>query len=218
VPIVLHKEQSKAGLTVPRLTGTGFVARAGVWRWLAVLVVYKTGDAFATAMLRPFLVDSGLDLTTIALLLGTVGSLASLAGAALGGILLARWGGRRALAVFSVLTALCLGGYALAAASSALAGARAFWFVLVLFEHVVSSLATVALFAGMMAYCRPGSEGGDYTLQASIVVICTGAAASLSGFSAAALGYVAHFGLAAAFTLLVGASLWSFPSLQEPGC
>jgi nitrate/nitrite transporter NarK len=136
-------------------------------------------------------------------------------GAALGGPLLTRLGSRRALTLFALLTALCLACYALAAYSGAgnpgLAEGYWLWLVLVSFEHIVSSMATVALFAMMMGYCRRGSEGGDYTLQASVVVVCTGAASALSGFSAEGLGYAGHFTLAAVFTFCVALGLWLLP-------
>jgi MFS transporter, PAT family, beta-lactamase induction signal transducer AmpG len=45
----------------------------------------------------------------------------------------------------------------------------------------------------MMDACRPELEATDYTLQASAVVIANGVAATLSGFSAEAMGYAAHF-------------------------
>ena len=50
-------------------------ANGGVW-----YVTYKSGDAFATSMLRPFLTDSGLTLADIGWLLGTVGFIAGLLG------------------------------------------------------------------------------------------------------------------------------------------
>jgi MFS transporter, PAT family, beta-lactamase induction signal transducer AmpG len=52
----------------------------------------------------------------------------------------------------------------------------------------------------MMERCRPEHAGTDYTVQASVVVIATGAAAAASGFSAQALGYSGHFLLAAALS------------------
>ncbi len=43
--------------------------------------------------------------------------------------------------------------------------------VLTVLEHFAGGMATVALFTCMMKHCRPGHEGSDYTVQASIVVI-----------------------------------------------
>jgi predicted MFS family arabinose efflux permease len=63
----------------------------------------------------------------------------------------------------------------------------------------------------MMDRCSPGSEGADYTVQASAVVIATGAASAASGFLAERLGYPLHFtaaaGLSLAALLVVGAAV-----------
>jgi len=56
-------------------------------------------------------------------------------------------------------------------------------------EHLASGMATAALFTVMMHECRPEHAGTDYTVQASLVVVATGGAAAVSGFSAQALGY-----------------------------
>ena len=64
-------------------------------------------------------------------------------------------------------------------------------------------MATAALFTCMMDWTEPATAATDYTIQASAVVIATGAAASLSGFSAQYLGYSTHFLLASGLALSV---------------
>ncbi|MFP2907780.1 MFS transporter, partial [Pyxidicoccus sp. 3LFB2] len=81
-------------------------------------------------------------------------------------------------------------------------------------EHVASGMATAAVFTAMMDACRPGHAATDYTVQASLVVLATGAAAAVSGFSAAALGYSAHFALAAA--LCVAGTLYAALTFHPP--
>ena len=69
----------------------------------------------------------------------------------------------------------------------------------------------------MMARCRPGHAGADYTTQASIVVIASGACGALSGVVAGRLGYAAHFTLSFALCLLAVALLWVLrPAQGEP--
>lgn len=60
---------------------------------------------------------------------------------------------------------------------------------LLIFEQVTDALSTVALFAGMMAWCRTHHEGSDYTLQACLQVLTAGLAGVLSGVLATVLGY-----------------------------
>lgn len=176
-----------------------FLRRPGAARLVLLVVFYKAGDAFATGMLRPFLADLGLSLADVGWLLGTVGFVAGLLGALAGGALVNRLGRKTSLIVFGLLQALSVAGYAY------LALGRPGWtalYVASAVEHFTSGMATAALFTCMMDWCSPGSAATDYTVQASAVVIATGAASALSGFSAEALGYSAHFAVAAAFTLV----------------
>lgn len=172
--------------------------RPGVWPWLLLLFAVKAGDAFATAMVRPFMVDAGLQLRDVGTMIGFAGSIAGLLGALVGGAA-AGWLGRRpALLLFTTLQALAVAGYALVGLAPSL---PAFWAASTI-EHLVGGMATAALFTAMMDTCRPGHEANDYTVQASAVVVATGLSAAVSGYSAKAVGYPAHFGLSAAFCLL----------------
>jgi MFS transporter, PAT family, beta-lactamase induction signal transducer AmpG len=214
VPIALFKEAPAP----PRATGTPLklaawleVARQeGMGRWLLVLVVYKSADAMATAMLRPFLVDLGLTLEHVGTLLGGVGFGAGLLGAVLGGLLVNPLGRRRALVLFGGLQALSVGAYLLPAL-----GLDALWIIGAVagFEHLCGGMATVTLFTLMMDRSRPESAGTDYTVQASVVGIATGLASALSGVSAGLLGYATHFAACAALGVIavVVIAHWLYP-------
>ncbi|WP_163777564.1 MFS transporter [Myxococcus vastator] len=194
VPIARFREPHTAPPPAQSLGLRWWLKRPGAGAWLTLLVVYKAGEALATGMLRTFLVDVGLSLTSIGWMLGGVGFTAGLVGALLGGGLVVRLGRRRALLVFGVLQAGAVLLYALAAQGPTSLP------VLTLVcgvEHVASGMATAAVFTAMMDACRPEHAATDYTVQASLVVLATGAAAALSGFSAQALGYAGHFTLAA---------------------
>ncbi len=168
--------------------------RPGVWPWLGLLFAVKAGDAFASGMVRPFMVDMGLQLRDVGAVIGLVGSIAGLLGALIGGVVAGRLGRRTALLAFTSLQAVAVAGYALVALAPSL---PAIW-VASTVEHLVGGMATAALFTVMMDTCRPGHEANDYTVQASAVVVATGLAAALSGYSAHAIGYLSHFGVSAA--------------------
>jgi predicted MFS family arabinose efflux permease len=169
-----------------------FLRRPGVARLLLLIVTYKAGDAFASSMLRPFLVDAGLNLEDIGWLLGSVGFLAGLLGALSGGALVNRLGRKPSLIIFGLLQALSVAGYAYLAAG---APTRSDLYALCAAEHFAGGMATAALFTCMMDWSSEEASATDYTVQASAVVIATGAAAAVAGFSAQALGYPAHFAL-----------------------
>ncbi len=203
VPVLRMREPASATVETrgERPSGvTPLWRRPGAARMLALLAVYKLGDAFAVGMLRPWLADQGLGLAQVGWMVGTVGFVAGLVGAMMGGALVPRLGRRTALEVFAVLQALAVGGYALAAMSSVSLTSLA---VLCACEHLAGGMATAALFTTMMDGSDPRTGATDYTLQASLVVVVTGAATALSGVSASHLGYAGHFTLAAALAALV---------------
>jgi RhtX/FptX family siderophore transporter len=197
LPVLIAREPRvipSAALGEGAVPEVHFLRRPGAWRIIALVVVYKAGEAFAQGMLRPFLKDLGLELEDIGWLLGTVGFVAGMLGAVLGGVLVNRVGRRRALVAFGFGQVITVFGYAVLAYGTPTWTELAVW---VGVEHLASGMATAALFTAMMDWSRPESAGTDYTVQASAVVIATGAASALSGFTAQALGYGLHFVLAA---------------------
>lgn len=205
VPVLRVKEP--AATTEPEWHPSlrAFFKRDGALPLLCLIMLYKLGDAVGTGMLRPFLVDLKLGLTTIGWLLGGVGFAFGLLGALLGGLLINRVGRFRALIGFGVLQTVALAAYCVLA----LIG-PALWQLVIAcaFEHLAGGMATAALFTCMMDWCSPEASGTDYTVQASAVVIATGLGAALSGFSAAALGYAGHFGLSVGLSALGIAAVW----------
>ena len=193
-----------------------FFRRPGAARLLAIVVIFKLGDALAGGMVRPLLHDLGLGLDEIGLLLGVVGFVAGLLGALAGGALVNRLGRRRALLLFGLAQSAAVGGYALAATGGL--GSVALGAICAL-EHLAGGMATAALFTCMMDWCRPGAAATDYTVQASAVVVATGLAATVSGFSAQALGYTAHFVGSAVLSViaaLVAAALFPHGDDRSP--
>lgn len=179
-------------------TFAGLLAQPGIESWLMVLATWKFGEAFASAMLRPLLHMRGFPLESLALITGAAGFTAGLVGALVGGVMVGRFGRWRMLLVFGAVQALAVAGYAALAFTSDLRAV----YLLCMFEHLASGMATAALFTIMMDVARPHAAGTDYTAQASVVVLASGVAGALSGFSAAALGFPGHFALAAGLCLL----------------
>lgn len=108
------------------------------------------------------------------------------------------WGGYRALLCFGGLQAISIAAYALAALGF---DSTQWLYGLTIFENLTGGMATAALFTMMMSACRNESAGTDYTMQASLFVIATGVAVSLSGFLADAVGYASYFGLSGLLAL-----------------
>jgi hypothetical protein len=180
-----------------------FLARPGAWRLVVIVVVYKLGEALGAGMLRPFLKDLGLSLADVGWITGTVGFITGLLGAVAGGAVINRLGRRAAIGAFGLFQSLATAAYALPAIWPS---ARALLVAVVAVAHFATGTATVSLFTCMMDWSRKEAAATDYTVQASAVVIATGAATAASGFSAQALGYAGHFALSGALSL-IGAML-----------
>lgn len=181
------------------LTIVSFVTREGMWAWLIVLFCYKFGESLAGGMLRPYLVDEGLDVGEIGWLLGGAGFTTGLLGAMAGGVgakWLSRW---RALIGFGVLQALGNGCYW----AVSLVGVS--WLTLVpavCIEHFTGGMATAIVFAMMMDASREESAGTDYTIMASVVVLTVGLGQAMSGAIVEALSYTSLFAISTLCCLL----------------
>ncbi|RZL09564.1 MAG: MFS transporter [Rubrivivax sp.] len=168
-----------------RIRAPGMLAVAGL------IFCYRFGDQMVSGLIVPFVSDQGVGKETIALMKGAVGSATSLLGAALGGWFTFKVGRRQALLASGLAQAAGFGLYIAAALD--VGGIGLLWVATVV-EGIVSTMASVALFALMMDAADPDHAGTDYTLLASVVV----AVSSLGGLAGAvvgdALGYAAAFG------------------------
>ena len=165
-----------------------FFKRPGIAGWVLVVVLLRTGEAMATYVFNQMMVDLGVGVATIGWISGGVYAVGALLGALSGGLLVEGLRRRTALTAFTTAQALALGGYALAVQGSVTAlGTAAF---LVAFT---GGMATTALYATMMDASLPPAAATDFTLQQSLCAFGPVLGITLSGFSAAALGFEGHF-------------------------
>lgn len=175
-----------------------FVRRRGGATALLLVTSYKFGEGFGISMARPALVDAGFSLSDIALMLGTVGFAFVLTGGVIGGELLRRIGRAKALVAFGIIQTIAVGSLVVFDGPKP---SMVTAYAVTGLEHFSAGLANVAIFTTMMDASSRSSSATDYTTQASAIVLATGVASILGGFSAARLGYSVHFLLAAAFCL-----------------
>ncbi|WP_375177627.1 MFS transporter [Marinobacter mobilis] len=188
---------------------TGFLSLPGMMPWLALLATYKIADAMGSGLIRPMLSDGGwsrADIGTFTL----VTSLAGLLGAAAGGWLYQLAGSRRSLIYLGLAQALTMTAWALVAERGTASGLV---YSVGILEQIADGASTVALFAVMMSLCRKGWEGTDFTVQASIQVVCAGVFGLIGGLIADATGYTPLLILAGTLGTMVIAIL----ALQSRG-
>lgn len=205
LPLLFVREGESAIEDVIEHTGFktlwSYIKTPGVGRFIAVIALFKLGDALGGGMIRPMLVDQGFSKGEIGEIAGGVGFTAALVGTLIGAIVTDRLSRRAALVTGTVFQAFGAAIYILvlvqAASYQMVAGVIAV-------ENALGSIATVMLFACMMDWSRTEHSGADYTLLASVVVAIQGLGSLASGFTAGAMGYVGHHALAGVIALVGG--------------
>jgi PAT family beta-lactamase induction signal transducer AmpG len=197
-----------------------WLRQPGVWQVAAFVLLYRVGDRAMGPMVKPFWVDQGFSDESIAFVSTTLGALATILGALVGGGFVGRFGIGRGLWV--------LGGFALAsnlayaaAAAWPEAGAVAVYAASVV-ESFCSGLATAAFLSFLMHVCEKEHAAVQYALLTAIYALAGSMVATSSGWFAEQLGYAGFFALTALFALpafffLQGARQWiqEKPTLLE---
>ena len=164
--------------------------RPGAWAVVAFILLYKLGDAAMGPMVKPFWLDRGLTLEEIGVVSTGFGVGASVAGALAGGWLTSRYGILRGLIFLGALQAFSNLGYA---GVALLDGGRLSIYAASLFESFTGGLGTAAFLAFLMHICDPEEAATEYALLSALFGLTRTIAGSISGFSAAFLGYGPFF-------------------------
>jgi PAT family beta-lactamase induction signal transducer AmpG len=165
------------------------LARPGIWAVIAFALLFKLDISAMEPMTKPFWVASGFSLDEIAAL--TTGRLlATLAGAALGGVIATRVGifhGLWSLGLVQLLSSL---GYAGAAAASV--GKPAIT-AAALFENFAHGLGTAAFLAFLMSVCERRFAATQFALLSATYALSRWAAGLMSGVVAERVGFSSYF-------------------------
>jgi MFS transporter, PAT family, beta-lactamase induction signal transducer AmpG len=163
--------------------------RPGIWAVILFALTFKLDISAMDPMTKPFWLDRGLSLDQIAVL--TTGRLvATLAGAALGGLLATRIGLFRALWTMGLVQLLSSLGYALAAAlppDIAVISAAA------LFENFAAGLGTAAFLAFLMSVCERRYAATHFALLTAVYALSRWAVGLASGVLAERYGFANYF-------------------------
>ena len=135
---------------------------------IAVVLLFKVGDAFANKLFTPFMMDVGFSKTEIALIVKALFTASTLGGAVLGGVLMVRLGLLRSMLAFGVLQALTNLLYCLLA----LAGkSYPVMVAAVVIEHVAGAMGGIALVALIMALCDVRYSAFQYALLSALALL-----------------------------------------------
>ncbi|WP_315788433.1 MFS transporter [Fischerella sp. JS2] len=180
-------------------TFINFCTSPGIGNWLLLLLLYSASSSMAATMFRPLLVDIGLSLADIGWLMGIVNTVAAILGGITAGFLIAPWGRKRSLTIFSLLWAMSMAAYLLPAFG--MTSLFALYLVVICTEFTGGMIGTTT-FTMMMDKATSESPGTDYTIQTSVGVFGSIAGAALSGVLAQATGYRGVFAISLAIAII----------------
>jgi MFS transporter, PAT family, beta-lactamase induction signal transducer AmpG len=180
--------ESRRALALGEPVGA-LLERPGIWAVVIFALLFKLDISAMEPMTKPFWVASGLSLDRIAAL--TTGRLlATLAGAALGGVLATRIGIFRALWSMGAVQLLSSLGYALAAGFPGIRGVVP---AAAIFENFAAGLGTAAFLAFLMSVCERRYAATQFALLSAIYALSRWGAGLLSGVLAERLGFAHYF-------------------------
>ncbi len=186
-------------------------------RWFAVLLSFKVADGLAGPLLKPLMVDLGLNFSQIGIYVTMLGACAALAGAGLAGMCL-KWLGRgQALLIFSVLKVFSLGAYAWLAwrFDAQLPVSNAVIYAVNALEDLLSSMLLVVMLTLIMQYSRKHLAGTDFTFQVSILATVSGGLYIVSGIAGDWLGYSHYLMLITAVSVFCLIPIYRWKQLES---
>jgi PAT family beta-lactamase induction signal transducer AmpG len=185
--------------------------RGGVWLVLCFVLLYRAGDLGMAPMLRPFWVDRGLSHQEMAFISTTLGAVATMGGAAVGGWIVARLGIGRALILVGILALASNLGYA--AVAWLPESDRAGIYTASLVESFCSGLAAAGFLSFLMNICDRSHAAVQYATLTGLYALPGTFAGAASGVAVEWAGYGPYFALTAvlalpAFLFLGSARRW----------
>ena len=191
-----------------------FFSRRGAWMLLALIVLYKLGDAFAGSLTTAFLIQgAGFSATDVGAINKVLGLVATIGGALLGGAWMAGLGLYRALLLFGILQAVTNLGFMLLA----MAGKSYPLMVAVIAaENLCGGMGTAAFVALLMSLCDHRFSATQYALLSALAAVGRVYVGPAAGLLVAAIGWVPFFFITFIIALPGIALLWWLRDRLEP--
>ncbi|MSP68359.1 MAG: MFS transporter [Alphaproteobacteria bacterium] len=188
---------------------TEFSGRRGWALILLFILLYKLGDAFAGVMANPFYLEMGFSLAEIASVSKVFGMLATLGGALLGGVVVARFAVFPALLGCGLLQMLSN----LMFAAQALVGHSVPFLMLTIgVENLAGGMGSAAFVAYLSGLCNVAFTATQYALFSSFMAVGRTVLSSGAGWLADHTSWVVFFLLS---TALAAPGLLLLPALQR---
>ncbi|MBI4840246.1 MAG: MFS transporter [candidate division NC10 bacterium] len=167
-----------------------FFGHPGFFTVMLFVLTFKLGDMSLGPMVRPFWVDRHFTPLEIGAVPGTLGVVATILGALLGGSLTARWGIFRALLVLGAAQAASNLVYA---AAAALPPSTPLMYAASIVESFCGGLGTAPFLAFLMSICDKAHAATQYALLSALFGLTRVVAGTFSGWATEGVGYAAYF-------------------------
>jgi MFS family permease len=167
---------------------------------LGLVGSFRMLEGFIRSLLPTMFKDWGMELKEIGLTLGIIAPIAALGGAFIAGLLLNRLGRFKSLLLFGSLQILSVGGYLFLSNGSLISPVIVLPVIVI--DHMISGMTTVAIFSVMMDWSRKTHGGTDYTCMDCVGVFAMMIGASTSYLIAHYGGYFMSFGFAIPLILI----------------
>ena len=166
------------------------LGRRGIGTVIVFALVFKLDIAALEPMMRPFWVDTGLTLEEIGAVVTSGRLVATVAGAAAGGVFTTRYGlftGLWVLGLIQAFSGLVYWGTAVADPAKSLVVAAAY------FESFAAGLGTSAYLAFLMSVCEKRYAASQFAALSALLALTRWVAGDVSGGLAERLGYANYF-------------------------
>ncbi|KMP12421.1 muropeptide transporter [Candidatus Nitromaritima sp. SCGC AAA799-C22] len=168
-----------------------FFSRPGAWVFLALIILYKIGDAFAGSLTTAFLIRGpGFSVAEVGTINKGLGLIATILGALFGGVVLARLGLYRSLMVFGILQAVSNLSFMVLAHVGKV---YSMMVLAVAFENLSGGMGTAAFVAFLMALCDHRFTATQFALLSALASLGRVFVGPPSGFLAQEVGWVVFF-------------------------
>ncbi len=193
----------------------GFLSRHRALEILLFVLLFKFGDNFAQALLRPFLNDMGYDALMRGGVLGTVALIATLVGAILGSASTVAIGLGPCLWIFGILQMVSNIGYV----AIAYAGVNnPLMFSAMTFENLTQGLGTGAFSVLLFRLTQRRFSATQYALFSTLFGLARIISGPIAGFTVDAVGWATFFWITIPLGLPGLIMLWRFVpwGVKEP--
>lgn len=168
-----------------------FFSRRAAWMFLALIILYKIGDAFAGSLTTAFLIRGpGFSVGEVGVINKGMGLAATILGALFGGVIMARMGLYRSLMAFGILQAVSNLSFMVLAYVGKVYSVMV---IAVAFENLSGGMGTAAFVAFLMALCDHRFTATQFALFSALASLGRVFVGPPSGFLAQEIGWVGFF-------------------------